>query len=341
MVLRSLLTHLALPVLAASAQAQLFTAEFDGLSEGAIGTSHVEGSITFSNLDQFLGGSTGTFVAEDASTTLVGYPNFTSPMALGFGGYSPGTGAAFSRCGSFDIAAPVVLDEASVNLYVSGGSSSGNTITLEARLGGALVGQDAAVIPVAFGPHHIELGIQNQSYDELRIVGAGAGNSGAFFGLVDSVVLGSLAPGTAFCFGDASGTICPCGNGGGPGEGCLNSTGAGARLSASNGATSLEFTGTQLPSQVPALLFRGSQDVNGGVGALFGDGLRCAGGQIQRLGLQITSGTGTVSWPTSEPLSGSGGVTRYYQGWFRDVSPLAPCGQGFNLTHGLAVTFAP
>ncbi|MCA9218822.1 MAG: hypothetical protein KDA71_00765, partial [Planctomycetales bacterium] len=56
--------------------------------------------------------------------------------------------------------------------------------------------------------------------------------------------------GTAFCFGDGSGSFCPCGNNGNAGEGCANSTGVGAILfgtgSDSVSADDLVFNAQQL-----------------------------------------------------------------------------------------------
>ncbi len=39
------------------------------------------------------------------------------------------------------------------------------------------------------------------------------------------------------------------------------------------------------------------------------------------------------------PSDDDAGETWYFQGWYRD--PMGPCGTAFNLSNGLAVTFAP
>ena len=152
--------------------------------------------------------------------------------------------------------------------------------------------------------------------------------------------------GTAYCFGDGSGTPCPCGNPGGAGEGCANSTGAGATLSAT-GSTSAGFDDMVcgavglLPGQ-PALLFAGLNAVNNGDGVLFGDGLRCAGGGVVRLGVGIPDAGGAAAWgPGLGALGGwADGDVRRLQVWYRDPSG-SPCGNGFNLSNGLEVTFTP
>jgi hypothetical protein len=121
--------------------------------------------------------------------------------------------------------------------------------------------------------------------------------------------------GGGYCFGSSQ---CPCSNIGGAGEGCANSSGAGAILtetgSTSVGADDLGFAGAGLLPSQPALLFVGDTALGGGDGAAsWGPGLGAAGG-----------------W--------TAGDTRYFQLWYRD-SIGSPCGIGFNLTNGVALTF--
>jgi hypothetical protein len=152
--------------------------------------------------------------------------------------------------------------------------------------------------------------------------------------------------GTAYCFGDGSASPCPCGNNGPPGVGCGNSTGGGAGLVAS-GSTSVSadnigFDATGLLPGQPALLFSGMNAVNNGQGVTFGDGLRCAGGTVKRLGVRVPDASGDASWgPGLAPLGewGSGDVRRF-QCWYRDPS-ASPCGANFNLSNGYEVTFTP
>ena len=152
--------------------------------------------------------------------------------------------------------------------------------------------------------------------------------------------------GTSYCFGDGSGTPCPCANWGAPGEGCANSTGAGALLAASGsasvGADDLVFAGAQLVPGQPALLFAGLNAVNGGNGVAFGDGLRCAGGSVRRLGVAQPDAGGNASWgPGLQSLGGWGaGDTRHFQAWYRDPGG-SPCATSFNLSHGVSVDFVP
>lgn len=169
----------------------------------------------------------------------------------------------------------------------------------------------------------------------------------AFFPMVGVVnVVRSGEPGTAFCFGDGSGTACPCNNSAGSGEGCANGTGAGAKLS-SSGSTSLSagdlvLAGTQLVPGQPGLYFQGNNAVSAGAGAVFGDGLRCAGGGVVRLQVRIadSSGVSATSVDIGSVGGAAAGTTRRYQLWYRDPA-TSPCGTGFNLSNGVEVVFTP
>ena len=148
--------------------------------------------------------------------------------------------------------------------------------------------------------------------------------------------------GGAFCFGDGSSKICPCGNMGGAGAGCGNSTGLGGLLSASGAASiatdDLVLRVQQCPPNKLGVFFQGDLLTAGGQGALFGDGLRCAGGSIVRLEYGATNGGGGVASTVS--IANRGGVSasdvRYYQFWYRDIQ-ASPCNQGFNLTNALEI----
>jgi len=149
--------------------------------------------------------------------------------------------------------------------------------------------------------------------------------------------------GAAFCDGSGSGTTCPCGNLGGAGEGCLNSSGIGGLLMASGDANlagdTLVLTATQCPPLRSALFIQANNTANGGSGNIFGDGLRCVQGTQRKVQYVPTDGAGHAS--TSVSISQVGvvgpGDTRYYQYWYRD--PLGPCSNQFNLTNGWQVTW--
>jgi hypothetical protein len=90
-----------------------------------------------------------------------------------------------------------------------------------------------------------------------------------------------------------------------------------------------------------ALYFQGTTQI----AAAFGDGLRCAGGTVVRLGTK-TNVAGTSTYPVAGDLSVSvrGAVTvpgvRNYQAWYRNAAVFCSVST-FNLTNGYSVTWAP
>ncbi len=155
--------------------------------------------------------------------------------------------------------------------------------------------------------------------------------------------------GTAYCAGDGSGTPCPCANdndGSNGLAGCANSAGAGgAKLTASGSnsiaAGDLVLAGSTLQPGQAGLYLQGNNATNGGNGTAFGDGLRCAGGNVIRLQIRNSGMAGASN--TTVNIAALGGVSagevKRYQLWFRDTA--GPCGSGFNFTNGLELTWAP
>ena len=160
------------------------------------------------------------------------------------------------------------------------------------------------------------------------------------------LVLSTTNPaGSAYCFGDGSGNICPCGNSGDAGRGCASSSTQGARLVGTGfpsvASDSLVFALDGARAGQPVLLFAGLNAVAGGLGNPFGDGLRCAGGSIRRLGVRIAVG-GEAQWgPGLATTHGwQAGDVRRMQAWYRDPTS-SPCGTGFNLSNGFATSWLP
>jgi len=217
------------------------------------------------------------------------------------------------------------------------GSASGSAYLFDATSG-----QELAKLIASDGDYLDLFGFGVAISGEHAIVGAlqdeDAGqNAGSAYVFLTDV-------GSAYCFGDGSGSPCPCGNTGGAGEGCANSGGTGGQLMAfgsdSVAMDDLVLYGSHLPPSQPALLFAGANAVNGGNGAVFGDGLRCAGGSVARLGVGLPAANGYATWGPGLGAMGAWGAgdTRRFQAWYRD--PGGPCGTGFNLTNGTEITFS-
>jgi len=165
--------------------------------------------------------------------------------------------------------------------------------------------------------------------------------------------LGCTAPISTVCFGDGTLRACPCGSNGAYGHGCPNSVvAAGSRLytSGSTAADDLRLVASGLPPSAITLFVQGNT-IAPSV-PVFGDGVRCTGGN--QLRLQVAGAQAGQSWvPDSgtpslraralaagDPLSP--GSVRYYQAVYRDPSPAfcsAPTGGTFNTTNGVRVVW--
>jgi probable HAF family extracellular repeat protein len=158
-----------------------------------------------------------------------------------------------------------------------------------------------------------------------------------------------ITTGAEYCFGDGTGTACPCNNDSPIGDqsGCSNSLGFGGRVAATGieslSADTLVLRGSAMPNS-SALYFQGTQQNNSGFGTVFGDGLRCVGGSVVRLGTKLNV-AGESMYPESGDASISvrGGVTsaghRTYQVWYRNAAAFCTSST-FNLTNGVDITWA-
>jgi len=160
-----------------------------------------------------------------------------------------------------------------------------------------------------------------------------------------TVYSNSIHLGEVFCAGDGSAAPCPCGNTGPADHGCANGDGTGAHLRGSGSTSvqsdSLNFSATSLPIGQPALLYTGVNRIQAGQGVAFGDGLRCTGGAVFRLGARFADAEGVATW--GSPLSNTpwgAGTVRHFQVWYRN-NPVPACGNGFNLSNGYTIDFTP
>ncbi len=183
-------------------------------------------------------------------------------------------------------------------------------------------------------------------FDQAATVGAARICKGALYSGVDA---GDIL---TVCAGDGSGTACPCGNTGAVGHGCANSGNpAGAQLTGTGTATmsgdTVSLTASGMPATTSCLFFQGTTIPGpGGLGAVFGDGLRCAAGSVVRLGIEGAS-SGAATYPgVGDPrvsvkgLLPSDGGLRLYQVWYRNSAAF--CSPAlFNLTNALKILWVP
>ena len=254
----------------------------------------------------------------------------TAPYAYGSGSIAPGStfSRTFVRAGTYGYESEIGGFTAEVQV------TAGATTTAGLDIGGSIMRYAMSGDASAPGA--------GLSY-ELYLVDA-PGN----VTVTEPFLVSTPGPvGTAFCFGDGSGATCPCANQGAPGRGCANSAGMqGAQLggsgSGSIAAATFALGATGLAPGQPGLYFQGDNRVAGRAGVPFGGGLRCAGANVQRL--QIRNANASGASITTIDIAAKGGVvpgdTRRYQVWYRDPAAI-PCTNGFNLTNGYELTWAP
>lgn len=154
--------------------------------------------------------------------------------------------------------------------------------------------------------------------------------------------------GNAYCFGDGSGTTCPCMNGS-LGAGCANSAGAtGATLRGLGNAflsvDTFRLSIDGIPGNKPGLILRGATQTNAGLGLAVGDGLLCTGGQSARSQVQLASAGSTLftdfqGMPFGASSYGAG-VPTNYQFWYRNTTNSCS-GAGFNFSNAWTTTWLP
>ncbi|MFO1010505.1 MAG: hypothetical protein U1F29_10625 [Planctomycetota bacterium] len=161
----------------------------------------------------------------------------------------------------------------------------------------------------------------------------------------------SCGPLSSFCAGDGVDahvtTACPCGNVGGVGRGCAWHAGPMGALLAASGTTNpdaLVLTASGMPASAPSTIFlKGDVLIPGGV--VFGDGVRCVGGNLIRLGTKTNVG-GAAQYPEAGNVAisvrgqtpvGSGAIG-YYQTYYRNAAVFCTSST-FNVTNAVRVVW--
>ncbi|MBK7877875.1 MAG: immunoglobulin domain-containing protein [Planctomycetes bacterium] len=139
--------------------------------------------------------------------------------------------------------------------------------------------------------------------------------------------------------------LCPCGNVGAAGRGCANSTNPAGALLRATGVTaddSIVLHGSGMPATVTCIYLQG--DLQGSV--VFGDGVRCAGGNLIRLRAKANS-SGASSYPDlGDPsvaargqVTPGSGVVRQYQTYYRNAATAFCPPATFNATNGIRLVW--
>jgi len=170
----------------------------------------------------------------------------------------------------------------------------------------------------------------------------------------------AYSPLTSLCDPGAAGVLaCPCSNPpGGSGRGCDNSAATGGAMLSASGVAYLSMdtlvftTSDEKPTATSIVLQGDGLLVNG---TAFGQGVRCAGGSLNRM-YQKTAVNGSITAPefaTGDPSVSARaaqlgvpllpGVVHYYLVYYRDPAVLGGCSSlaTFNCTQTGSVTYWP
>jgi hypothetical protein len=169
--------------------------------------------------------------------------------------------------------------------------------------------------------------------------------------LTGDVPGGTTSVGTSYCFGDGTSSVsCPCLNFGAAGNGCANSANSAGALLQANGTTTPDTVILASSGELPSALTIFLQgDVSLSTPVVFGAGLRCADGNLKRLGSHNAVG-GATSFPQGgdpsittqsanlgDPIAP--GSSRYYAAYYRDPSVSFCPPATFNATQGIGIVW--
>jgi hypothetical protein len=199
---------------------------------------------------------------------------------------------------------------------------------------------------VTHSVHHVWVGPNGRLTVAARHLSGELGSTAAVNGF--QLVRSPEATGEPYCFGDGSGSFCPCGNTMplGMWSGCKHSLGYGSRLRATGTASistdTVQLHATGLPPGV-AVFVQGSQRRTWGVP--FGDGLMCVSGTLRRLAVRpVVDGLATYPIAGETPLSVRGaaiaGSDLHYQVRCADRTPWCTPAQ-YNQTNGYRLQWTP
>lgn len=150
------------------------------------------------------------------------------------------------------------------------------------------------------------------------------------------------------CAGDGSVpglAPCPCANFGASGRGCANSVVAAGALLEASGSTvqdTVRLVASGMPASTATIFLKG--DAYLASGAVFGDGVRCADGNLIRLAT-VQASAGSAQVPTAGGASigtlgqtpfGSG-LTAIYQTFYRNAAPAFCPTSASNVTQAIAI----
>ena len=172
------------------AEAGTLLADFDSFTEGQFDAVIEDGGIVFSDLDVRIPDDPipGVFTIDDAGGLLG--PEHSPPNVVSTNAFAPGPGVVYNRFGSASITFDSMLaNGASIDVF--GANVPSNELTLQALLGGVLVGEDTISLHPFPGEAALEwhqtLEVSSVTFDSLRLVASGPQEQGVSFIVFDNV----------------------------------------------------------------------------------------------------------------------------------------------------------
>lgn len=168
-------------------------ATFDSFKEGSpaeINEPFSDGGITFYGPDGYFPESPalGRFVIDAFDTRYVGSP-FTAPNALSMSGYVPGPYGTGARMGQFWATTNSLNTYMSMDVFVNVDMyETGNILTLAALRDGGVVASQSVVLDTP-GDSIFSMAVSGVTFDSIHVFGSGDAQYGAWFGMVDNVVM--------------------------------------------------------------------------------------------------------------------------------------------------------
>jgi len=287
------------------------------------------GDVDGDGLADFIVGAPGADVGGANSGSASVFSSASGALLYTFHGDLPGDTFGSAVAGNFDVDDDGLSDLLVGALAADGnGLSSGLVRILAGSDGHELATVQGFETEVRFGAAVAPAGDLDQDGKDELLVGAWGESSGfgAYTGALYVLTFSDSAP--------LASTYCTAGH---------NSQALYAQIWY-NGSTSLsaadfELTATWAVPNQPGLFFYGLSQIE----VPFGDGYRCVGGQLFRLGVAVADATGSATMPVdfADPPAQEGeitaGSTWNFQYWYRDPITL----NGFNLTNALNATFLP
>lgn len=299
-----------------------------------------------------------------------GTPNLGSAMANGFlpGAvlFSPPGGPPVMWYPPFvlglDLFGPATddLDALVVNEDGLFGLTPGDYVRFSVRRGSAVIGVPDSLFGVPIEPGDILMpplaaGLPPAIFIPAERLGLATARTGTAFVCIGGPMGDDLdaldtrmvpTTGLGFCFGDGTGTACPCGNSGANGRGCANSVFPAGGLLAATGSASVSADTVLLTTS----------SLSGGLAVYFqatgqgsvavDDGLDCLSGVRVRVGNKtVVGGVSTNPSGVDLPISVKGGVppagaTRVYQAVYRNAAAFCTPFVT-NRTNGVAIVWTP